>query len=243
MEKTTVAYIRAPLKVAIPSLGDLQSHKNPFSKPKAYATISLSGSKLLPNTQNMNLLGAHANTVPIGIGITPPHPNSVPIQRHKLPSFDIDECITGDIHSFQYDDSSELSSWGGSKIDINQYKVELTNEVIRNFKIIQSINFNTKKETKFRKVMLGKDSTNKKMLLLDLDDTLIHTMNPGINYENIDINEGMKHNVFFKDLDTMTINSIKVIIRPYAVRLLEELSQFYEIAVISVIIIRYSQQE
>ena len=76
----------------------------------------------------------------------------------------------------------------------------------------------------------SKRSTNK-TLLLDLDDTLVHTINTNFDYSMVNIDYNRAKTVIYKDDNSLNFTAIKVIVRPYAVKFLEELSKIYEIIV------------
>eukprot|EP00826_Nyctotherus_ovalis_P061295 TRINITY_DN8706_c0_g1_i1.p3 TRINITY_DN8706_c0_g1~~TRINITY_DN8706_c0_g1_i1.p3 ORF type:complete len:104 (+),score=1.52 TRINITY_DN8706_c0_g1_i1:553-864(+) len=92
----------------------------------------------------------------------------------------------------------------------------------------------TPEEIKAREVDLEPaERKSNKTLVLDLDDTLIHMINPKFKYSNMNVCHASARTVIYKDQDTPTFNSTKIIIRPHALKLLRELSQLYEIVVLS----------
>jgi hypothetical protein len=114
----------------------------------------------------------------------------------------------------------------------DKYKAKLTKEIEHYFRELPNIGFIAMEEVvnKFTKLPERK-GTNKKTLLLDLDDTLVHTIDPKLNYKTIQINSLDVKNSMYHDPYLNSIISIKVIIRPYAIKFLQELKSFYEIVV------------
>ena len=70
-----------------------------------------------------------------------------------------------------------------------------------------------------------------KTLILDLDDTLIHTINPLFDYSALNISYGRAQTVMYKNNEGPSFETIKVIIRPHALKFITELSSLYEIIV------------
>ncbi len=81
-------------------------------------------------------------------------------------------------------------------------------------------------------------------LLLDLDDTLIHTMDSSIDYSKVNINYKDVKQTTYMDKRTNSLISIKTILRPYAQEFLKEMRGFFEIVVTThPRLLRYSQQD
>ena len=115
-----------------------------------------------------------------------------------------------------------------------KYKIKMTNEVIYNFTHICELESPNLKEIESKSVNLEFKRSGKiteKTLLLDLDDTLIHTINPNFNYSLLNTSHDGANTVIFKDILTHKIHTMKVLIRPHAIKLLEELSRLYEIII------------
>ena len=68
-----------------------------------------------------------------------------------------------------------------------------------------------------------------KVLFLDMDDTLIHSIKPGEKLVNIA--EKFIHTIQYFEPGNPNIVDMKVIIRPFAIRFIEEMSSIYEIVV------------
>eukprot|EP00826_Nyctotherus_ovalis_P057427 TRINITY_DN7846_c0_g1_i20.p1 TRINITY_DN7846_c0_g1~~TRINITY_DN7846_c0_g1_i20.p1 ORF type:complete len:187 (+),score=24.91 TRINITY_DN7846_c0_g1_i20:92-652(+) len=64
-----------------------------------------------------------------------------------------------------------------------------------------------------------------------MDDTLIHTLVPMFNYSKINVDYENAKTVVYEDSASSTLFSVQVIIRPYAIQLLQELSIIYEIVI------------
>lgn len=114
-----------------------------------------------------------------------------------------------------------------------KFQVKLTKEIEDNFKQLPEIGFIPMEEIvkKFINlpVMPGKQSN--KVLFLDLDDTLIHTMNPKLNYKAIKINPNDVKAIMYSDAFSKSVISVKTIIRPFLSVFLKELKPIYEIGV------------
>lgn len=115
----------------------------------------------------------------------------------------------------------------------SKYTIELTKEVQHNFQQIQKGSVATSAEVASREVFLStaKSVLKKKTLILDLDDTLIHTINPNFNYATLQITHSNPKTLLYQDLTTSDVYSISVVIRPYAIQLLRDLSEIYEIVI------------
>jgi hypothetical protein len=230
--KTNVSkYIRVPKKVEVPFMGDMQSRKNPFSKPVRYDTLKPKHTGTLINCQNSCGKRVHANT--FVNPQSPPCPEFFVVQRHEDISVDVTDTVTVDycewIFEEQIEDESDYENGQSNKL----IPYELILEIQHNFSIMESLEKATLKEIKVREVVLKpvKRKSNK-TLALDLDDTLIHMINPKFGYSYLNVCHSSAQIVLYKDIDTLSLNSIKVLIRPYALKLLEELAEIYEIVVI-----------
>lgn len=84
-----------------------------------------------------------------------------------------------------------------------------------------------------------------KTLLLDLDETLIHVIDPKINYVSMNIPIATAKDIIFEDKLKNKCYPMKFFIRPFAIKMLRELSKIYEIAVMfhGKIYIRFLQQD
>lgn len=114
----------------------------------------------------------------------------------------------------------------------------MTKEVELNFKQIINIPKINLDDIDCRKVLLPCKTLKKHTLFLDLDETLIHSIDSKFNYESINVNllKIKKENINVlccKDSIKMKTIVIKVLIRPFAIELLQELSKLYEIVVIN----------
>lgn len=70
-----------------------------------------------------------------------------------------------------------------------------------------------------------------KTLFVDLDETLIHTIDPNTDYLSLNIVHETCENISYVDSIYNITVYIKIVIRPYAIKFLEELSNLYEIIV------------
>lgn len=223
-------YIRAPKNVVIPCMGDMQSNKNPFNKSTRQEARTIKSTGALINYHKSEEARRHSNTFVDPRG--PPCPDFVSVQRHESMSPEVSDSVTADdcdwIIEEQLDDED---NYGELKIVIIQ-PYELTFEIQHNFSIMESLGKPTLDEIEARGITLPpiKKMTNK-TLLLDIDDTLIHTINPKFNYSAMNVKHTTAETVLYKDQETLDFITMRVLIRPYALKLLEELSSIYEIVV------------
>ena len=118
---------------------------------------------------------------------------------------------------------------------ITSYNVTFSREVEHNFAILRKLLLATPEEVALKMLPLSNSETigrtSKKTLFLDLDDTLVHTINPYFDYTSLNVAHTDVKTVLYQDSTTSEIFSIKVVVRPYAVQFLRELSSVYEIVV------------
>jgi len=235
-------YMRAPKKVEVPWMGDEQSKKNPFKKPIRVDTLEPKRAGTLINYQQSREKLLHAST--FVNSQSPRRPDFFTVQRHEYISSDVTDTVTVEDCECIFGEQVESES------DYEEEKIEkftvykLTHEIQNNFLIMQSLEKATMEEIKIREVILkpAKRKSNK-TLVLDLDDTLIHMINPRFTYSHLNVCHSSAQTVLYKDIDSPTFTSIKVLIRPYALKLLEELSEIYEIVVIVYVSISFLQQD
>ncbi len=251
-----MVFVRKSLQFTLPSLGNMQERKNPFSKMLKLGTFR-------PGT-----VGApKGRETPIGHSLTmfkPEHkalPHVVPQQvPHPAPPLtDVSDSILYTLTSWlsDSDEDSEvelssltIQSGEESQVSIRSsrkivapklpvpggyYTVPLSKEVEYNFKQLPHVPTVLPSEIAVRTLKLAdnalKSKSSNKTLVLDLDDTLIHTIDPNFNYAA----KGVKHynfkNLLYQDAATGQIYPIKVLVRPYAIQLLNELSSIFEMVV------------
>lgn len=122
------------------------------------------------------------------------------------------------------------------------YRPKMTPEISYNFSVIKSLNLERLKEPNHKMITLPQDNgggINKKTLIVDLDDTLIHTVTKFFNYSGMKVSLKNSKQVSYKDDSSLKITNIKVFIRPYAIQFLKELSKTYEIIVLLKFIIDF----
>jgi TFIIF-interacting CTD phosphatase-like protein len=128
---------------------------------------------------------------------------------------------------------SETEDEKTKKIKGVLYSIPFSKEVEFNFEHLRNLPFVFSDEILNNKtaIPIPLDGTNKKTLFLDLDETLIHTIDPNYNYSSIGITHKKIQILTFLASATKLSLSLKIVIRPYAVKFLEELSDLYEIIV------------
>lgn len=231
-ETEVIGYVRVPIKFKIPDSSDMQARKNPFNKATHGSTLNNDKSQCSIAFKDTKLSNIHSHTFSATDSQSLPRPDSVLIPSHSLSLNDFAECITED----QCEWMSELGSESNIIEDVKKKKIDytavLSREVVYNFNIMSLSNFDTNADFKSKMIAVPGISKSKKILILDLDDTLTHTMNPSFNYSHINITDIKPKTLLYKNPESMFLNTIKILIRPNAIRLLEELSKYYQIIVI-----------
>ena len=250
-------YVKKPLNVAVPFLGDMQARKNPFNKTLKMGTVSIKQS-----TPLLGYLEADQNKLRAKTMLAckrDKHPSLELLQVLKPSSHQTtemsesivdDSCnwytesdtengaeqTVEDLKSEQENDKSagRVAVLEGCKSGTN-FRAKLTKEVEHNFALIRKLMLATPEDVAIKEIALRNDiragKISNKTLILDLDDTLIHSVNPGFNYSAINVTHKDFHTVIYKERGGPNFFSLKVVIRPHALRLLEELSAIYEIVV------------
>eukprot|EP00826_Nyctotherus_ovalis_P032132 TRINITY_DN2594_c0_g1_i2.p1 TRINITY_DN2594_c0_g1~~TRINITY_DN2594_c0_g1_i2.p1 ORF type:complete len:271 (-),score=18.88 TRINITY_DN2594_c0_g1_i2:311-1123(-) len=204
--------------IAIPYMGDTQFRNNPFrrfSRPGSCGD-SLSGGKSVITSKH--------------------YANSAYIPSAERPSYEFRTSLTRPKVS---PNKHEQDSEEVKHSDSVPYTIKMTREVEQNFSVMKYLRLGSIEEVKFKEVALGTKSkrASDKTLILDLDGTLIYTLDPSLNYSAIDICHEQAKLVLYKDNNNSNEVSIKVLIRPHAIELLKELSKIYEIIVLPLLIL------
>ena len=245
-------YTKKPLLIAVPHLGDLQSRKNPFNSSQHLSTFFPTKSQTLLTLNEVVAAKFRANTVCNlkKMEYVRSQSSQVPIPARL--TTEMSESITEDSCDWIVESEPEKAEDESDSLDeeikrgekpaldekVAPLRAKMNREIEHNFMVMRSLIPATTEEVEVRKVKLDSypEATSGKTLLLDLDDTLIHTINPSFNYSAMDVTHSTYHNVMYKDTEDSSFYSIKVVVRPHAIRLLKELSSIYEIAVILVTI-------
>lgn len=244
-----VVFVKKSLHFTLPSLDNMHERKNPFNKTLKLGTmrpgmVSPRGSPEPPIVHAQTMLSPAKTFSPRVFSSQVPQPIS--------PLTEVSDSIVNTLSSWlsdsESDGESELNFSGeesvsSSKASIAQphpspgiyYTVPLSKEVEFNFRQLQHLPSVTPGEILARSLRLPdkclKDKRSNKTLLLDLDDTLIHTIDPNFNYAAKGVTHTGFRNLLYHDNASGQIYSIKVLVRPYAQQLLKELSSIYEIVV------------
>ena len=231
-ETEVIGYVRVPIKFKIPDSSDMQARKNPFNKATHGSTLNNDKSQCSIAFKDMKLSNIHSHTFSTTDSQSLPRPDAVLIPSHSLSLSDFAECITEDQCEWMSELGSEINVIEDVKKEKTDYTAMLSREVVYNFNIMSLSNFDTSSDFRSKMITVPGISKSKKILILDLDDTLTHTMNPSFNYSHINITDTKPKTLLYKNPESMCLNTIKILIRPNAIRLLEELSKFYLIIVI-----------
>lgn len=226
-----VYYCKKALKVAVPVMGDEQSRKNPFSKGAQDSTLSSTQHGTLFKLDEVNALNKRSNTVRTA-ELQFPRPASTQIPKPCRSSTEQpDDCF-----DWLVDNETGSGTEEEKVAAVGKHRARASKEVEYNFKILRTLPLPSEEEVKLREVELscgcGNIRSSDKTLILDLDETLIHTINVSLDYSAVNIPQKKVHSIFYKDQEDPSINIVKVIIRPYALDFLERLSQTYEIVVL-----------
>lgn len=108
------------------------------------------------------------------------------------------------------------------------YQNSLTPEISYNFKAMEKILPAEKSEIEINKLLIPAN-TNKKCLVLDLDETLIHVVRPLLDYSVME-NNLLEPEIIIPEYD------LCIIVRPFAHEFLKTLSTMFQIVVFSIII-------
>ena len=108
----------------------------------------------------------------------------------------------------------------------------MTPEVEYNFNLMRKLDSTSTEEIKTKSVELSSRSkhSSNKTLILDMDETLIHSVKSYLDYSKLNVTVDEARTLTYRDND-FTFKNFKVFIRPHAIRLLKELSELYEIIV------------
>ncbi|MDR3548258.1 MAG: NIF family HAD-type phosphatase [Candidatus Pacebacteria bacterium] len=215
----------------VPSVRDSQARKNPFRKLCKHRTAELpplaeeqkgtqtptdAGCKRKPSFSSLEVVYRARGT----------------FERVPKPSSDTEAAEEDEIEEQKAIDQPKKAPLD-TVPPAPDYALTLTKEVEYNFKEIEKIGVIPEEEINIRRLMLpeAKGRSVKKTLLLDLDDTLAHTLNPRIDYEMLNVKRGEVHHTKFTDPFTGEETSVGVVARPYADHFLRELRGLYEIVV------------
>jgi CTD small phosphatase-like protein 2 len=160
-----------------------------------------------------------------------PRPDSARISIPEDNEVEVEEPISDE----ELEEANKASTT--KKFITGDTSASLSCEVISHFNTICEMSLTMEEEISKRAVELCKTpkGSSGKTLVLDMDDTLIHTLIPIFNYSKIKFNYNNPKTVMYKDEGTLTLYTAKVIIRPYALELLKELSKLYEIVIFTAV--------
>ena len=247
-------YIRKPINITVPMLGDLQACKNPFNrKLKAETLKNIKGMRLL-TARETKATSLHSRTLSNYQHKPYTRLSSLQVQQPTQLITETSDSVIEDSCSWMTESESDSNDSFTPSIEEIKEKVDkestpqssskfksavtsavLSKEVEHNFAQIRKLTLPTPEEITSKEVILSYDPKSgrlsNKTLILDLDDTLIHTINPSFNYASINITHSNFKSTLYQDKETSSIYSIKVVVRPYAIPLLQELSSISEIIV------------
>lgn len=222
---TVTIYVKRPFKHNLPRSDDVHSKKNPFRKSSQDSIFQLSKSSTM-STFNKSLHEC-SNII---LTTEVPSPQRAEPVRIPLPSNDVEE-IEEPLTDDEVEEKEETSAATKFKTETTKsYNFQLTREVAFHFNTMRSMPFTLSEEIALRSIQLQKTS-KKKTLVLDMDDTLVHTLVPTFDYSKLEVDYRSAKTVMYRDDMTSALHTIKVIIRPYAVKLLQELSRVYEVVI------------
>lgn len=218
-------YLRKPLRVAVPVMDDVHSRKNPFSRTLYSNTVTSTQGGTLSDLKEKESLKKRSNTVRIKVDELPRFPINQILMPHRLDGEGLEDWMIGEKIENEGKRTGEETKIEGTEKD----QVSITEELKHNFKIIRTLSLPTEEEIKSLKIPFPE--TSKKTLVLDLDETLIHTIDPSLDYSALNVKRKEIKPIFYRDNKNPNVYSIKVLIRPFAIEFLKELSKDYEIVV------------
>lgn len=114
------------------------------------------------------------------------------------------------------------------------YKMRLTGEAIYNFRELQQVEVPSKEEIGRRTILLpepARQRKSNKTLFVDLDETLVHTMQTELDYSLVPIDPRAVQTTTFLLANTGKLLNLKTVFRPHVREFLKRLSATYEIVV------------
>jgi hypothetical protein len=229
-EEQEIIYTKRPLVVVVPHLGDKQFNKNPFTKSLRFNNFVLFRCGSFAKCHNILKDNLRSDTIEPYTARKFPRPDFVPIPSHNNPPIEVTEE--------QHDRVTEIKTEKTGSLEEMKKETLVSSEVICNLKVVKSMQLATETEVNQKLITLPfnrrvKRESNK-TLLLDLDNTLVHTINPSFDYSFTSLSQDRIKTVFYKSDEQFNFNAIKVIIRPNAIKFLKEISKIYEIIVLLV---------
>lgn len=223
----TVVYVRKPLLITVPHLEDKQFSKNPFTKCAQRKHFTLTRCVSLKCLDNFGEK-LHVDTVfPLTVRKFP-RPDFVPVPSHVQPPSEMSE------EQLESTTEKELSKKNTLEEEAKINDLWISEEMEYNFSIMKTLQLPTESETRSKQIFLPfarKGRTSNKTLLLDIDNTLAHTINPSLDYSFVSSLQGRAKTVLYRSEEHGSFSAIRVVVRPQAVRFLEEMSKAYEIVV------------
>ena len=237
-------YVRKALNVNLPQTEDKHYLKNPFNRflrantlrPKLVSSMQY----LLPQSQptlrsrTMAPQAEKASSHPKPEQTKKPeaHLNESAFSSSWLAESDEEAATSGDeVSPEESKEQVQEEVEEAEKVSSN-FEVKLSKEVAFNFARLSLINPVTSEEVYLKQITLpDAHKTHKKTLILDMDDTLIHTINGEIDYRELGVAHKDIKTTFYEDPSIGTL-CISFVIRPYAIKFLKEMSRLYEIIVI-----------
>eukprot|EP00826_Nyctotherus_ovalis_P028265 TRINITY_DN2234_c0_g1_i1.p1 TRINITY_DN2234_c0_g1~~TRINITY_DN2234_c0_g1_i1.p1 ORF type:complete len:342 (-),score=25.07 TRINITY_DN2234_c0_g1_i1:432-1457(-) len=250
-EESLIKYLKRPLNFAFPAVQSSQFDKNPFQRTSGPKQKAKSVSAI--NLSQKAIQIAHVNSKHKSCVITKKY--KVRGNLEKLPK---PACITSEADEPEEILNGELNklkkSMSNNSIPKNEtisqetimskaegvYKMQLTGEVVYNFRELQLIKVPGREEIGRRKILLPKPTKLKKSnktLFLDLDETLVHTMQANLDYSLVPIDPQAVRTTTFLLSATNKLLNLKIVFRPHVREFLKELSAMYEIVVYKTITI------
>jgi len=224
-------YARKPLTFILPALKTSQAEKNPFKrkqflKLRTTTTIGITKTASDCSFESKPLITKAHSFTP-----TEQKRTKITLEKVPKPSLFVSEPLEGDTACDEFSPLEEQKS--KIKEEDPAYEITLNKEVMYYFNELEKGWFLSMEDVSKKFVSLPevKGKKSNKTLLLDLDDTLVHTLDPNLNYSVVNIDKANIKNVTYADPVLSSIVNIKVAIRPDAVRFLKEISPYFEIIV------------
>ena len=241
-----IACSRTPLRFVIPRMQKTQCDKNPFKKRfmKLKSDSDCFNEALTANTCPQTLIFDNDKTfreikrAKIQLK-QPPKPSLFNSEPDEIPE-ELGKKIGEDTKEVKLEIILDVGKEPKEKKEELNYVVKLTKEVEYNFTNLGNIKEVTTNEIMKKSVLIPelKDKRlSNKTLLLDLDETLLHTMDPKLNYDVINVDQKYINSTSYLDEYLVKEVNIKVILRPYVREFLSEIGKYYELIVIFTLLI------
>lgn len=221
-------FIIVPHDIFVPALEDKQSKKNPFRKCNKSITFTPAVKKVPHSRYTDTTLNVFKIQFGSNLTMARARPELVKAVSNKgsLPEIEAEG---------PYDCTADVVKKEGvlDELRASDYRATMSQEMEFNFSVLRHFERVEMWEVRKKAIRLGPrpQRSTDKTLVLDLDDTLIHTFSPSFDYSNFDVDRKAVQAVTCVDPARLNTIDMKVVVRPYATQFLKKLSKAYEIII------------